>query len=252
MASGVDENISLASGAATPAPPPAYAPGDPHAGQTPVLAADALPDGRLAGLDAAHGDFVVPQSAGGVLTTSTAVPGALENPARVTVAPDGSVWLAAKLGANNGREYRQSRLVRFDPATGRASHAHGPYLGVELVALAAVGPVPVPAAPPHAQIMVPTRELLRDIDAHHGIVTRVRLSEGGQVVVSTRDRSGRTLGFGFDTRDDAGSLAITSMSNAKELRELRRLAGTQVRLDVRVHDFAGHVRTYDRSTEIVP
>ena len=42
------------------------------------------------------------------------------------------------------------------------------------------------------------------------------------------------------------------MSNAKELRELRRLAGTQVRLDVRVHDFAGHVRTYDQSTEIVP
>ena len=251
MASGVDENISFASGAVTPAPPSAYAPGDPHAGQTPALAADALSDGRLAGVDAAHGDFVVQQSAGGSLTTSTAVPGALENPARVTVAPDGSVWLAAKLGANHGRESKQTRLVRFDPATGRIGDANGPYLSRELVAFAAVGPVPVSTAPPQAQITVPTRESLREIDAHHGMVARVRLSEGGQVVVSTRDRSGRTVGFGFASRDDAGSLAVTSMSNARELRELRRLAGTRVQLDVRVHDFAGQVRTYDRWTEIV-
>jgi hypothetical protein len=136
----------------TTAPPPAYAPGDPHAGQTPALAADALSDGRLA----AHRDFVVQQSAGGPLTTSTVVPGALENPTRVTVAPDGSVWLAAKLGANNGREYHQTRLVRFDPATGRVSRANGPYLSIELVALAAVGPMPVPTAPPQAQITLPT------------------------------------------------------------------------------------------------
>jgi Domain of unknown function (DUF4394) len=236
----------------TTAPPPAYAPGDPHAGQTPALAADALSDGRLAGIDAAHRDFVVQQSAGGPLTTSTVVPGALENPTRVTVAPDGSVWLAAKLGANNGREYHQTRLVRFDPATGRVSRANGPYLSIELVALAAVGPVPVPTAPPQAQITLPTRESLREIDAHHGIVARVRLFEGGQVVVSTRDRSGRSIGFGFDTRDDAGSLAITSTSNAKDLRELRRLTGTRAQLRFTVHDFAGHMRAYDRWTEIVP
>jgi hypothetical protein len=72
------------------------------------------------------------------------------------------------------------------------------------------------------------------------------------VVVSTRDRSGRTIGFGFDTRDDAGSLAITSMSNAKDLRELRRLTGTRVQLRFTVHDFAGHMRAYGRWTEIVP
>jgi Domain of unknown function (DUF4394) len=251
IASGVDENVSLASGAATPAPAPAYAPGDPHAGQTPALAADALSDGRLAGVDAAHGDFVVQQSADGPFVTSTAVPGAFENPTRVSVAPDGSVWLAAKLGSNHGREYRQTRLVRFDPATGRVGDADGPYLSRELVAFAAVGPVPVPTAAPQAQITVPARESLGEIDAHHGIVARVRLSEGGQVVVSTHDRSGQTLGFGFDTRDDAGSLAITSLGNAKELRELRRLVGTRVQLEIRVHDFAGHVRTYDRSTQIV-
>lgn len=252
MGPGVDENVNLTTGTATPAPPPAYAPGDPHAGQTPALAADALSDGRLAGIDAAHRDFVVQQSAGGPLTTSTAVPGALENPTRVTVAPDGSVWLAAKLGANNGREYHQTRLVRFDPATGRVSRANGPYLSIELVALAAVGPVPVPTAAPQAQITLPARESLREIDAHHGIVARVRLLEGGQVVVSTRDRSGRSIGFGFDTRDDAGSLAITSTSNAKDLLELRRLTGTRAQLRFTVHDFAGHMRAYDRWTEIVP
>ena len=252
IAPGVDENVSLAGGAATPSPAPAYAPGDPNAGKTPALAADALSDGRLAGIDAAHGDFVVQQSAGGPLTTSTAVPGALENPIRVTVAPDGSVWLAAKLGANNGREYHQTRLMRFDPTTGRIGHADGPYLPRELVALAAVGPVLVPTAPPSAQITVPTRESLRAIDAHHGIVARVRLSEGGQVVVSTRDRSGRSIGFGLGTRDDAGSLAITSVSNARDLRELRRLTGTRVQLRFTVHDFAGHMRAYDRWTEIVP
>jgi hypothetical protein len=250
IAPGVDANVSLAGGPATPAPPPAYAPGDPHAGQMPALAVDALSDGRLAGIDAAHGDFVAQQSAGGPLSTSTAVPGALENPIRVTVAPDGSVWLAAKLGANNGREYDQSRLVRFDPATGRVSRADGPYLSRELVALAAVGPVPVPTAPPTAQITVPTRESRRAIDAHHGIVARVRLSEGGQVVVSTRDRSGRVLGFGLSSRDDAGTLTITSMSSARDLRELRRLTGTRVELRFTVHDFAGHRRAYDRWTEI--
>jgi hypothetical protein len=214
IAPGVDENVSLAGGAA-------------------------------------HGDFVAQPSAGGPLTTSTAVPGALENPIRVTVAPDGSVWLAAKLGADKGREYDQSRLVRFDPAAGRVSRADGRYLPRELVALAAVGQVAVPTAPPTAQITVPTRESVRAIDAHHGIVARVRLSEGGQVVVSTRDRSGRALGFGLDSRDDAGSLTVTSMSNARDLRELRRLTGARVEIHFAVHDFAGHMRAYDRSTEIV-
>jgi hypothetical protein len=248
---GLDESVSLATGAATPAPPPAYAAGDPHADQTPALAADTLSDGRLAGVDAADRDFVVQQSAGGPLSTSTAVPGAFENPTRVTVAPDGSVWLAAKLGANNGREYHQTRLVRFDPATGRVSYADGPYLPIELVAVAAVDPVPIPTAAPQAQITVPRRESLGEIDAHHGIVARARLSAGGQVVVSTRDRSGQTIGFGFGTRDDAGSLEITSMSNAKDLRELRRLVGTRVQLEVTVHDFARHHRAHDRWTEIV-
>jgi hypothetical protein len=153
---------------ATPAPPPAYAAGDPHAGQTPALAADALSDGRLAGIDGADGDFVVQQNAGGPLTTSTAVPGALENPIRVSVTANGNVWLAAKLGANHGREYHQTRLVRFDPATGRVSRANGPYLPRELVALAAVGAVPVPTTPPTAQSTVPSRVSLREIDGHHG------------------------------------------------------------------------------------
>ena len=40
------------------------------------------------------------------------------------------------------------------------------------------------------------------------------------------------------------------MSNAKDLRELRRLVGTRVQLDVTVHDFARHHRAYDRWTEI--
>ena len=112
--------------------------------------------------------------------------------------------------------------------------------------------MPVPTAPPTAQITVPSRASLREIDGHHGIVARVRLSEGGQVIVSTSDRAGRTVGFGLGARDDAGSLTITSMSNAKDLRELRRLTGTRVQVRVRVHDFAGHVRAYDRWTEIVP
>jgi Domain of unknown function (DUF4394) len=252
MGPGVDENVSLASGMATPAPPPTYAPGDPHAGQTPAVAADALSDGRLAGIDVAHGDFVMQQSPGGPLITATAVPGALENPTRVTVTANGAVWLAAKLGANNGREYHESRLVRFDPATGRVSRANGPYLPLELVALAAVGPVPAPTAPPTAQITVPSRASLREIDGHHGIVARVRLSEGGQVVVSTRDRGGRAIGFGLGTRDDAGSLTITSTSNAKDLRELRQLTGRRVQLRFAVHDSARHMRVYARWTEIVP
>lgn len=251
MTPSVDVQVDLATGAATPATALAYAPGDPHAGLTPALVADTEPDGRLVGVDVAHGDFVVQQRPGGPLTTSTAVPGALAAPTRITVASDGSAWLTTKLVGSNGRQYRQSRMVRFDPSTGKVTHAGGPYMLRELGALASVGPVSVPTAPPRATISIPRRESLRVVDARHGILARVRVSEGGQVVVSTRDPRGHAIGFGLGTRDDAGTVTVTSTSNAHGLRDLRHLIGRRVRMHISVHDFAGHTRVYDRWTQIV-
>jgi uncharacterized protein DUF4394 len=250
IARGLDAVVDLANGAVVPSPPLAYAPGDPHAGQTPALAADTLPDGLLVGVDVTAGDFVVQRSVGGPLVTSAAVPGTFQNPTRLTVAGDGSAWLAARLGSNNGRDYEQSRLVRFDPATGAVSHGNGPYLMRELVALAAVGSTPADNTVPRATITVPRHESLASIRRHHGVVSSVRVSEGGQTAVTVSDPRGRTIGFGFALRDDPGRLTITSYANSRGRSELGRLVGERVRLHFTVHDFAGHKRVFDRWTTI--
>ena len=242
----VDVVVNLTSGTTSTAPPLAYAPGDPNSGRTPALAADTLPDGRIVGFDAAAGTFVVQHTVNGPLTTSTKLPDGYESPTRLTVTSDGSAWLVARLPA--GRH--QSRMVRFEPATGRLSDVNGPYLLRELVALGAVGPVRADTRPPTATMSVPRRESIRGIRAAGGVVARVRVSEGGQTLVTVRGRNGQVLGFGFGTRDDAGPLTITSFLT-KAGKRLGRLLGTRAQLRFTVHDFAGHKRVYERSTTLV-
>jgi hypothetical protein len=105
------------------------------------------------------GQLVVQRAAGGPLSTSTALPGGFGEPTRITVAPDASAWLSARRPTGES----QSRLVRYDSATGRVGDADGPYLVRDLVALAAVGPVPNDTRAPSARISVPPRESLRTL-----------------------------------------------------------------------------------------
>ena len=74
------------------------------------------------------------------LQTLAGVPFPTIEPTRSTVASDGSVWTAANLSDKPNRA-PQSRLVRYDPATGQITGQDGAFLGVRLDALAADGPV---------------------------------------------------------------------------------------------------------------
>ena len=70
-------------------------------------------------------------------------------PERSTVASDGSVWTAANLTDKPNRP-AQSRLVRYDPATGQITGQDGAFLGVRLDALTADGPVADDKTAPNA------------------------------------------------------------------------------------------------------
>jgi hypothetical protein len=82
------------------------------------------------------------QTAAGAPTLQTlaGVPFPTIEPARSTVASDGSVWTASNFSANPNR-VPQSRLVRYDPATGKITGQDGVFLGVRLNAVASNGPV---------------------------------------------------------------------------------------------------------------
>ena len=116
---GRDVVINLATGAAINGPGLTFAAGDPHAGAQAAPALDYAADGRLIGVDAGQGAYAVQTAAGAAtLQTLAGVPFKTIEPTRATVASDGSVWTATNLSDKPNRA-PQSRLVRYDPATGK-------------------------------------------------------------------------------------------------------------------------------------
>ena len=118
ITAGRDVIVNLATGAATNGTGLTFAAGDAHAGAqaAPSLdyAADGRPDRRRRGQSA----YAVQTAAGAAtLSTLAGVPFPTLEPLRSTVASDGSVWTAANLTDKPNRP-AQSRLVRYDPATG--------------------------------------------------------------------------------------------------------------------------------------
>jgi hypothetical protein len=132
VTAGRDVSINLATGAATAGSGLTFAPGDANAGAQATPALDYAADGRLIGVVGAQGAYAVQTAAGAAtLQTLVATPFPDLEPERSTVASDGSVWTAANFTDKPNRP-AQSRLVRYDPATGSFKGQNGVFLGVRL------------------------------------------------------------------------------------------------------------------------
>jgi hypothetical protein len=239
-------SINLANGTATAGSGLTFAAGDPRAGTAVTPALDYGGDGRLIGVAAAQGVFAG-QTAVGAATLSTLakLPFPGNEPVRSTVASDGSVWTTAALGTSP-RQSKQSRLVRYDPATGRVSGQNGVFVQVKLAALAADGQVPDDTTAPRATFTnrVLRRTVTRGNAFYEGL--RIKVNEGGQTLASLRYR-GKIAGFGLVTLDRPGS-ATFQIGTRKGIGATLRKAAAAHRhavLHLTVHDWAGNKRVYD-------
>jgi hypothetical protein len=251
VTAGRDVSINLTTGAATNGTGLTFAPGDVNAGVQAAPALDYAADGRLIGVAAAQ-DVYAAQTAPGAATVKTLAkpPFPVLEPLRSTVASDGSVWTAANFSDNANRP-KQSRVVRYDPATGKVSGQNGVFFLEQLVALADDGPVADDKTPPTATLSgrVLKRHATRGSAFYTGL--NVKVNEGGQAVGSVRLR-GRIVGFTIGTTDQAGTLKLEFGSNKKDDAALRRTAREhrKVLVHLSVHDWAGNKRSFDRSMRL--
>jgi uncharacterized protein DUF4394 len=246
ITAGRDVTINLATGAATNGTGLTFAAGDPHAGAQASPALDYAADGRLIGVAAAQGAFAAQTAAGAAtLSTLAKLPFPGNEPVRSTVAPDGSVWTIATLGTTRGAS-KQSRLVRYDPATGRVTGQNGVFLLRKFEAIAADGTVPDDTTKPKATFS--DRVLHRTVNSGSAYFAglRIKVDEGGQTVASLRYR-GKTAGFGLVTLDTAGSSTFQFGPRKGMGATLRKAAAAHRRAVVHltVRDWAGNKRIYD-------
>jgi hypothetical protein len=249
---GRDVVINLATGAATNGPGLTFAAGDPHAGAQAAPALDYAADGRLIGVDAAQGAFAVQTAAGAAtLQTLAGVPFTTIEPTRATVASDGSVWTATNLSDKPNRA-SQSRLVRYDPATGKITGQSGVYLLSRLDAIAADGRVADDKTPPKATSSgkVLQRKVNKRGDAYWTGLT-VKTNEGGQILASIR-LNGKVAGMALTSLERAGSAHLQFGANKKYGAALRRAAAAHRRVvvHVTVNDWARNKHIYDRAIRL--
>jgi hypothetical protein len=253
IVAGRDETVTLATGAtAATSPALAFAVGDANAGADPGAAVDFGPDGRLLGLSAARGAFVAETAPrGGTLSTLAALPFTAAAPVRATVGSGGIVYAVSALRGPSAASPAQSRLVRFDPATGRVTGQNGTFFGQRLGAIASTGGVPDDTTKPTATISGRTlrRHVSRGRASYTGVSLKV--SEPGQVVASLRLR-GRLVGFGLVSTDVAGRVQLQVVPRKGTSALLRSAAadGRRALLHLTVHDWAGNQRAYDRAVRL--
>jgi hypothetical protein len=249
---GRDVVVNLATGAATDGPGLTFAAGDHHAGAQAAPALDYAADGRLIGVDAAQKAYAVQTAVGAsTLQTLADVPFPTLEPLRSTVASDGAVWTAANFSTKPNR-VPQSRLVRYDPATGNIRGQDGVFLGVRLVALASDGPVADDEQAPKASFT--GRVLTRH--SRHGSNSLwtglgLKVDEGGQTVGSLR-LHGKVVGFGLATVYKAGAMRIdfgSTKAGAAALRKVAKAHGRAV-VHLTVRDWAGNKHVYDRAVRL--
>jgi hypothetical protein len=249
---GRDVVINLATGAATNGPGLTFAAGDPHAGAQAAPALDYAADGRLIGVDAGQGAYAAQTAAGAAtLQTLAGVPFKTIEPTRSTVASDGSVWTATNLSDKPNRA-PQSRLVRFDPATGKITGQNGAYLLSRLDAIAADGPVADDKTPPNASISgkVLKRRVNKRGDAFWTGLN-VKTNEGGQILASIR-LNGKVAGMALTTLERAGTAHLQFGANKKLGAALRRAAAAHRRVvvHVTVNDWVRNKHIYDRAVRL--
>jgi hypothetical protein len=251
ITAGRDVSIALATGVATAGPGLSFAAGDANAGAQATPALDYAADGRMIGVAGAQGAYTVQTAAGAAtLQTLVATPFPDLEPERSTVASDGSVWTAANFTDKPNRP-AQSRLVRYDPATGAIKGQQGVFLGVRLEALTADGPVADDKKAPEATLSgkVLKRQVKRGFSYWTGL--SVKSNEGGQTVASVR-LNGKVVGFGLVSRYSAGSSSIEFGSGKKNAALLRKAARAHRRavVHVAVNDWAGNKHIYDRTVAL--
>ncbi|HMJ37441.1 MAG TPA: DUF4394 domain-containing protein [Baekduia sp.] len=253
IAGGRDETVTLATGAAAPtAPALGFAPGDPNAGGDPGAAVDFGTDGRLVGVSTARGAFVRETAPGsGALSTLAATPFPIAQPVRTTVGSDGAAYTVSDLHVGRKSAPPQSRMVRFDPATGRISGQNGVYPGQRFDAIASVGAVPDDTTKPTATFSGRTlhRHVSRGTAYYTGLGLKV--SEGGQTVASLR-LGGKVVGFGLLSKYEAGRGALQLVPRKGATPLLRSAAAhhRKVVVHLTVHDWAGNQRVYDRAMSL--
>jgi hypothetical protein len=253
IVAGRDETVTLATGVtAATSPALAFAAGDVNAGTDPGAAVDFGADGRLLGLSAARGAFVAETAPGaGTLSTLAALPFTATAPVRATVGSGGIVYAVSALHGPRAASPPQSRLVRFDPATGRVTGQNGVFLGQQLGAIASTGAVPDDTSKPSATVS--GRSLRRHVSRGYSYYTGVALkvSEPGQTVASLRLR-GKTVAFGLASTDLAGrvQLQVVPRRGTGALLRSAALHGRRAVLHLTVHDWAGNQRAYDRTVRL--
>jgi uncharacterized protein DUF4394 len=251
IATGRDEVVELATGAAKPAGGLTFATGDQHAGAQAAPAFDYEADGRLIGIDSAQG-AVAAQTAVGASTVGTlaGLPFKALEPARTTVAADGSVWTAANLFSKPS-SHPQSRFVRYDPATGKFAGVDGTFLFVELAAVADDGTVADDTTKPTASIRgtVLRRHVTRGFSSYGPL--GVKLSEGAQITAHLLLGS-KNVAFGFTGTDVAGLLDVRLSPSKGQGAKLRKAAAAHRRAVVHVtaRDWAGNKRTYQKAVRL--
>jgi hypothetical protein len=245
---GRDITVNLANGAATNDAPLSFVAGDAHAGAQVAPALDYAADGSLIGVAGAQDSFVAQTAPGAsTLRTLASTPFPALEPLRATVASDGSLWAIANQSSKK-KAVPQSRVVRYDPATGAISKQNGPYFMRQFAAVAADGQVADDTKAPKATLKGSAlrREVSRGYPWYTGL--RVKVSEGGQAVVSVR-LHGKVVTMGLGTTDKAGTVRVGFGANKKNDAALRRAMRNhgRVLVHLRVHDFAGNSRIYERS-----
>jgi hypothetical protein len=227
IAAGRDKTVDLATGrvgadAAAPA----------------TVSVDLGADGVLRGVDPAANAVVTLDGAGTHLVAPLNLRAGAAT--RATTAADGATWIASGL---NPVPYggAQSRLLRFDPATGKL-RAQSSFLFERLDAIAATGTVADDTTAPKVAITIP-HQTVKQALRRRGFVAEVRTSEPGQTVMSARVGSSYRA-FGFSTAIESGKVRVLASSSAQRIRSS---AGRRVRVHLAIHDWAGNTKLVDRS-----
>jgi hypothetical protein len=227
IAAGRDRTVDLTTGAVTADAPAAF-----------NVAADLGADGALRGVDPASNSIVTVDGTGehviGSLGGTTT-----HSPTAVTTAADGVLWITTGLALHPGGP-KQSRLLRFDPKTGKL-HAVNSYLFQQLDALAAAGTTPDDTTAPKVSVHIP-RQSLESALKRRGYLAEITTSEPGQILMSARVGSSYRA-FGFTTAIHGGKIRVVAPSKHSRIRAS---AGHRVRLHIAVHDFAGNTKVLDR------
>jgi hypothetical protein len=218
-------------------------------------AADLTPQGALFGVQLNPAVYLRELASG----TTTMAESPLETPSEFglgepvafQLGEDGKAYVVAVV--TDRQRDRQSALLTIDPATGRFAPPRGrgfQGFGRRLTTFASLGAVPDDRTAPKVRVGNPRRLSVRAL-LDHRVVLTVRSSEAGQCTTSLRI-AGKSIGFGFATRDTPGEMRVTNFAfTRKERRRLRADVGRRAQLVIGISDFKDNRRRVVRTVRLI-